>query len=202
MKNYGNIHFWATALLLIGVFLGAARNLSPRWNDWRQSGVGSLTARWNGWHLIGTGSKSELNRSSITDDEKLLLIAALLEGMSPDSPVDRANTSRLVWRAVLISGRASGDEMDAWVRHEDPEPEAILDLYHTLVHMVQVRYQNPRLALFDGRGNWGDPSDPDSSAAHSNYNSVRLSRLGAQIAFELLPDHPEYRRHQLSNSPR
>lgn len=198
MKNYGGIHFWATSLLLLGVVLGAARHLSPRWNDWRQSGVESRTPRRNDWHLIGTGSASEIDRSSITDDEELLLIAALLEGMGPASSVDRGKkTSWLMWRAVSMSGRASADEMDAWVAHADPEPEAISALYDTLVRMVQIRFQNPRLALFDGRGNWGDLSEPNSLPAHSNYNSIRLSKLGAEIAAELLAEHPEYQPRDL-----
>jgi hypothetical protein len=52
--------------------------------------------------------------------------------------------------------------------------------------------KRPGPILFEGKGNWGEPDDPNSPACKPHYKSCRLTAHGERIALELLARHPQY----------
>lgn len=136
---------------------------------------------------------------SLTDMERLLLMAAAVQGLGPDADVTRANTARVVIQALRWSGLDSAEVRAQWDQGE--WPPALEGVYGPLVRMTwQQRTggglfpaERLGLALFEGGGNWGVPGDPDCPPCDPQYNSCRLTALGERVALALLEQHPEYR---------
>jgi hypothetical protein len=130
---------------------------------------------------------------AFSEDERLLLMAALVHGFGPDTQLGTANAHKVVAQALVWS--EGKDEADLWPGYFYDNPRA------TAVHAVLVRMVRPSRrpaarpgpALFEGEGNWGDPGDPDPPS-DPFYTSCRLTARGVEIAERLLAGRPELRK--------
>ncbi len=137
---------------------------------------------------------------SLTEIEKLLLMAATVHGLGPKTDLSGANTAEVVRQALRWAGL--WDKVDrAWIRGGE-EYSVIDPVYGPLVRMVQASFpvdpgkpaENAGEVLFEGAGNWGDPQDSNDPPADPTFNSCRLTVCGMQLARQLLEQHPEYRK--------
>jgi hypothetical protein len=133
----------------------------------------------------------------LTDMERLLLMAAAVRGLGPNTDLSRANTWKIVLQALKWSGLDSPEVRELWLQNEwHPALEAV---YGPLVRMTQPQClddsfrpaERPGPALFEGCGNWGISGERPPCDPH--FNSCRLTTLGEQVALALLEQHPEYR---------
>ncbi len=130
--------------------------------------------------------------------EKLLLMAAAVHRLGPDTDISEANTVKVVFQALEWSGFNMAEIREQY-KQSDYHP-AVAEAYIPLVRMTQEILQDNSVrlpersgpALFEGAGNWGVPDDPESPPCDPNYNSCRLTPLGLEIAKALLAAHPEY----------
>ena len=134
----------------------------------------------------------------LSDMERLLLMAAAVQGFGPRTDITRANTAKVVLQALQWSGLGTAEVYQQWEQFEWP---AELDkVYQPLVGMTQQVLRDggarpperPGPALFEGGGNWGVPGDPQRPACDPRYNSCRLTALGGLIARALLAEQPEF----------
>ena len=124
----------------------------------------------------------------LTRMEELLLMAAAVHGLGPDTNLHHANAAKVVGQALEWSGL-----MDEIVRHQwnDFESHPAIDAYYgSLIRMIRQILPNevlpplrPGEALFEGGGNFGTPDDPP---AYAHFTSCRLTVFGDSIARGLL----------------
>jgi hypothetical protein len=128
------------------------------------------------------------DRETLTAKERLLLMAAAVQGLGPSTDIDRANTARVVDQVLRWLGISAGEIIRGW-------GEAAIGPIHQEVYNVLIRmtYQMPDRAperpgtpLFEGKGNWGIPGEPTRPACLPQYNSCRLTAEGEKRASELL----------------
>ncbi len=132
---------------------------------------------------------------TLTETERLLLMAAAVQQLGPTTDLGRANTARVVDQVLRWLGLSAEEISRGW-------DEATIRPIHQEVYNVLIRmtYQTPNRAperpgppLFEGNGNWGVPGDPTRPACLPQYNSCRLTAEGDRLAWEVLKQHPEYR---------
>lgn len=127
----------------------------------------------------------------LTEFERLLLMAAEVQGMGPNTTLHYANTAKVILQ-VLDWCEAWDDEViHCW--DNDEEHPAIERFYDPLVRMIPIRpmrgpivLRRPGEQLFEGGGNWETPCRP-------RFNSCRLTAYGQAVAQELLRRSPQYR---------
>src|SRR5688572_19529731 len=119
------------------------------------------------------------NPDSLTQWDRLLLMAASVENLGPQTNLRYANSARVVRRALSWSGKMSDDDEAAWKLHEFFP--AIRECCDALAQ--RIRNDPADTALFEGFGNWGsDTEDP----AFPHFTSCRLTPRGMQLAAQLL----------------
>lgn len=136
----------------------------------------------------------------LTEVEQQLLMAAAVSGLGPATDLSRANTARVVNEVLRWRGLTADQIKTGW-RDEDCNPEHNA-VYAALVRMIHQECwdgsfragERPGPALFEGRGNWGVPGDPDCPPCWPQFNSCRLTAEGERLAWSLLKQHPEYRK--------
>jgi hypothetical protein len=136
---------------------------------------------------------------TLTETERLLLMAATVHGRGAATDLGYANTARVVDQVLRWRG-LSAEQVDSGWRTYDCDP-VHEEVYYTLVRMTHQIEQSgpgraperPGVALFEGGGNWGVPGDPNNPACWPQYNSCRLTAEGERVAHELLERYPEYR---------
>jgi hypothetical protein len=137
---------------------------------------------------------------TLTETERLLLMAAAVHRLGPYADMSRANTVRVVNQVLRWRG-LSEEEIESgwWKRKYDPIHEAVYDILIRMVH--QRRREGPGqvaerggAALFEGNGNWGVPGDPSCPACMPHFNSCRLTAEGKRVARELLKQNPQCRK--------
>jgi hypothetical protein len=135
--------------------------------------------------------------------ERLLLMAAAVQGRTSESDIDHANTAKIVAQ-VLWWTRPDFEAIQERWRAAD-YTLSFDEVYDPLVHMTQSRLRSggfrpakrPGPALFEGSGNWGSenwgvPGELGLPPADPLFNSCRLTSLGEQIARALLAQNPAY----------
>jgi hypothetical protein len=135
------------------------------------------------------------NEHSLNEVEKLLLMAAAVHELKPDSPF--AITAKVVRQVLHWTGSFNEEVIEAW--NSDEEHPTIDLVYETLVRMTQpintIRLpEKGGEVLFEGKGNWGDPRNPDRPPAYLHFNACRLTIYGWNLANKLLMEYPEYRK--------
>jgi hypothetical protein len=135
---------------------------------------------------------------ALTDLERLLLIAAAVHGLGPQTSLSHANADRVVGQALEWAGLMEGEVRQAW---ENPGLEyhpAIVRVYGALIRMAHQMHrpgpgrppERPGEVLFEASGNLGTAEKP---VAFPHFTSCRLTVHGEQVAQGLLLQHPEYR---------
>ena len=125
---------------------------------------------------------------TLTETERLLLMAAAVQRLGPSTDLDRATTALVVDQVLRWLGLSAEEINCGW---QEPTINPINEeVYNVLIRMT---YQMPDRAperpgtpLFEGNGNWGVPGDPTRPACWPQYNSCRLTAEGEQLASELL----------------
>ena len=137
---------------------------------------------------------------TLTEVERLLLMAAAVQVSRPAGNVYKANT----WRVVRQAGRWLGmsiEEANAAVHVPESHP-IMLKVFEALVRMTSTAHdgerghapERPGEPLFEGAGNWGQPGDPEKPPADPPYTACWLTPHGERLAQQLLERHPEYRK--------
>lgn len=135
---------------------------------------------------------------SLTETERLLLMAAAVQGLGPQTDLERANTVKVVSQVLRWKGLSDEESRSGW---DDLDESSVrIDVYETLIRMTHQTHRvgpgrPPERAgepLFEGGGNWGVPGDPNHPACSPYYNACRLTPRGRQVAETLLSRHPEY----------
>ena len=147
---------------------------------------------------------------TLTETERLLLMAAAVQGLGANADLSRANTARVVNQVLRWRGLSAEEISRGWLELEErsvrkkrrkggySEP-VHEEVYNVLVRMTRQMGrvgrapERPGEPLFEGSGNWGVPGDPKRPASWPHYNSCRLTAHGERIGQELLGRHPEYR---------
>jgi hypothetical protein len=140
---------------------------------------------------------------TLSETERLLLMAAVVQGRGPRSDILHANTVKIIRQALRWLGVSDEEIYRGWWEEDGDEPPAkppiYRDVYEVLIRMTQPIRANgrprpperPGRPLFEGGGNWGVPGK--LPACHPLFNSCRLTRRGERVARVLLARHPEYR---------
>lgn len=131
---------------------------------------------------------------TLSEDEKLLLMAAAVQGLDSGTDLGFANTSRVVdqvlrWLGLNDEQIRSGWRQDGDGPIHDRVYKALIRMTYQLPHRPQERPGKP---LFLGGGNWGVPGDPSRPACWPHFNSCSLTKRGEKLAKELLAQHPDY----------
>jgi hypothetical protein len=136
------------------------------------------------------------NSETLTEMERLLLMAAATKGLGPDTPWNRAHSSNVVGRALHWAGLVDDQVRTAWM--SDESCPAIEECYGTLIRMIRQGLkvgfkppERPGEPLFEGAGNFGTSDLPP---AMPQFTACRLTAYGVQVAQELLEKYPEYRK--------
>jgi hypothetical protein len=139
-------------------------------------------------------------RETLTETERLLLMAAAVHELGPATDLSRANTARVVNQVLSWRGLSAEEVGGGWRELEcGPIHE---EVYNALIRMTHQTHragpgrtpERPGAPLFEDGGNWGVPGDPNSPACWPQYNSCRLTAAGERVAREFLGRHPEYRK--------
>src|SRR5262245_11019549 len=105
----------------------------------------------------------------LTETERLLLMAAAVQGRGPRSDIFHANTARIISQALRWIGLSDDEIHNGWWDSEAGERSATcsnhLAFYEVLIRMTQPlgrkgRWrpsERPGRPLFEGAGNWGVP---------------------------------------------
>jgi hypothetical protein len=130
-------------------------------------------------------------------------MAAAVHGLGPDTDLERAITARIVNQALLWLGVSPEEIERSWEalmagereqqRNSRPTNDEVYDVLIRMIHAgSRVGADGvPEAPLFEGRGNWGVPGDPNRPACLPHYNSCRLTERGEQVARERLARHRE-----------
>ena len=129
--------------------------------------------------------------AEFTAIERLLLMAAAVNDMGPESSLGRANTAAVVRQALVWSGLADERVWREWSAIGSDHP-VIKRVYDELIRMV--RGERPGEQLFEGGGNWGKAGKPRRPPAAPFFNSCRLTAHGERCAREILEQFPQYRK--------
>jgi hypothetical protein len=99
---------------------------------------------------------------TFTDTEQLLLMAAAIQGLGPDTDLSRANTARVVDQALRWRGLSAEEIRRGWEEPEiHPVNEEVYDVLIRMTHPMPDRApERPGAPLLEGEGNWGVPGDP------------------------------------------
>jgi hypothetical protein len=135
---------------------------------------------------------------TLTENERLLLMAAAVHNQDSRTDLYRANTARVVDQVLRWRGLSPTAIREGW-RQDDCDP-LHREVYDTLVRMTRMKLRargwrppvRPGVPLFEGAGNWGVPDDPSRPACWPQYNSCRLTAAGKRLAQKLLAQSPEY----------
>jgi len=143
---------------------------------------------------------------TLTENERLLLMAAAVHELGPCTDLLRANTARVVEQVLRWRGLSAEEIRKGWREWScDPLHQ---EVYDTLVRMT-LQWQRvgrgqapvrPGVPLFEGAGNWGVPGDPSRPPCWPQYNSCRLTEAGGRLAKELLAQYPEYNKNAESSA--
>jgi hypothetical protein len=140
---------------------------------------------------------------TLSETERLLLMAAAVRGRGPRSDIMHANTAKIVSQVLHWLGLSDEEIRRGWWESEAGERSVEcakhLAVYEVLIRMTQPlgrrgRWrpaERPGRPLFEGAGNWGVPGK--HPACSPLFNACRLTRRGERIARVLLARHPEYR---------
>lgn len=137
-------------------------------------------------------------RETLTETERLLLMAAAVHELGPAADLSRANTNRVVDQVLQWRGLSTEEIRDGWWEQECGTVHA--EVYNALVRMTHQIHrvgagrvpERPGVPLFEGSGDWGIPGDPSRPACLPYFNSCRLTSEGERIAEELLKRRPGY----------
>jgi len=141
------------------------------------------------------------NRDTLTETERLLLMAAAVHELGQVTDLSRANTNRVVDQVLRWRGLSTEEIRSGWLEQEYGSVHA--EVCDALIRMTHQTHrvgpgrapERPGVPLFEGGGNWGVPGEPDRPACLPYYNSCRLTSEGERIARELLERHPEFCRN-------
>lgn len=137
----------------------------------------------------------------LTEMESLLLMAASVHSLGPETDLSCANTKIVVAQAIGWAGLNSNELRKRWNGVDNgPAVDTVLDqVYQPLARMIfQIGAnggrspERPGVPLFEGNGNWGIPGDPNSPPCDPHFNSCRLTTEGERVAHQLLEQNPEY----------
>jgi hypothetical protein len=117
---------------------------------------------------------------------KLLIMAAAVHGLGPETDLTYANTTRVMRQALHWAGLLLGDIEQCFESYDQAPP--VTEFYDALTSMILQ--SKPAEALFEGGGNWGGPG-LRPAAAH--FTSCRLTERGWSLGNQLLERHPRYR---------
>lgn len=127
----------------------------------------------------------------LTEIESLLLMAAEVQGIGPNTPLQFGNTAKVLLQVLDWCNVWDDEVSHCW--NNDEEHPSIERLYDPLVRMIPsgpmrgpIVLRRPGEQLFEGRGNWETPCRP-------RFNSCRLTAYGQTVAQELLSRNPQYR---------
>ena len=130
-----------------------------------------------------------------TEVERLLLMAAAIHDLGPQTSLRFANGRNVVGQALVWAGHLDDELRESWQSSEcDGE---IKTFYGALIRMTQQMLRSgtvrapirPGAVLFEGSGNLGTPDDPGSFPF---FTAFRLTEHGAKVASLLLEQHPQY----------
>ncbi len=120
---------------------------------------------------------------SLTPDQKLVVMAAAVHGLGPETALKYANARRVV-RLSLIWKGFSGHALEAaWNPYDG---SAVLnEIYRAMISLMPHESDEP---LLEGAGNvaGNPPAFPD-------FTSCRLTALGMELAEQLLSERPDLR---------
>jgi hypothetical protein len=141
-----------------------------------------------------------VDRNTMTEIDQLILMAAYVHGLGPNTNLSYANADRVVGQALEWAGLMDDEVRAAWENPGVAYHPAIVRVYGALIRMTHQIHrvgpgmppERPGEVLFEGAGNLGTPDQPH---AFPHFTSCRLSARGEQVACELLEQHPEYRRN-------
>lgn len=131
----------------------------------------------------------------LTEIERLLLMAAAIHDLGPQTNLRFANGRKVVGQALMWAGHLDKKLREAWESGEyDREIGAF---YGALIRMTQHMLRGgalrspirPGLALFEGSGNFGTPDEP---GPFPFFTAFRLTEHGAKVGSLLLEEHPQY----------
>src|SRR5262245_49504878 len=100
---------------------------------------------------------------TLTETEWLLLMAAAVHELGPDTDLRRANTARVVNQVLRWRGLSAEEVRCGWRERDcDPIHE---EVYKALIRMTHETHRDgpgraperPGVPLFEGGGNWGVP---------------------------------------------
>jgi hypothetical protein len=123
--------------------------------------------------------------SGLTENQKLVLMAAAVHGLGPETDLMYANARRVVRQALVWQGYWD-QELDAVWNPYDGSP-ALEAVYGALLSLIKMGEP-----LFEGAGNLGSDSLP---SAFPDFVSCRLTTRGQAMAEQLLAEQPRFGQH-------
>jgi hypothetical protein len=137
---------------------------------------------------------------TLTETERLLLMAAAVHELGPATDLSWANTARVVDQVLRWRGLSAEEVRDGWQEQEcgliqEEVYNALIRMTHQTTRAGPGRLpERPGVPLFEGGGNWGVPGSPDCPACWPQFNSCRLTAEGERMARDFLGQCPEYRK--------
>lgn len=137
-----------------------------------------------------------MSDETLSETEKLLLMAADYQALGPETNVFFANTYLVVHQVLRWLGLDDEQIRLGWQEESEgwctsPTHDAVYNALVRMTYQFPSRPQErPGPALFEGGGNWGVPGL--HPPCYPFYNSCRLTERGQQLAKELLAQHPQY----------
>ena len=127
-----------------------------------------------------------MNQEPTISARDLLLMAAAVHRLGPETDLTHANTYMVMRQALHWAGLLHGEIETCFESYDDAPP--VSKFYDALTSMILQK--RPTEVLFEGGGNWGGPG-LRRAAAH--FTSCRLTKRGWLVASQLLERHPRYR---------
>jgi hypothetical protein len=124
------------------------------------------------------------NIDVLSDNQKLLLMAAAVNKLGPDIELRYANSAVIVSQAIIWANLWSKEIDLAWNRFE--YHPVIRSVYGALIQMIQDQPASD--VFFKGAGNFGTSENP---ASFPHFTSCSLTQLGMEVAEQLLKNRPE-----------
>ena len=127
---------------------------------------------------------ARVNQPTLTERERLLVMAAYLHAKTPRAK-HYANTMKVLKQAPEWAGRWS--EVTEVHIYDDIRGSVLDDWYTTLIAMTRVPAP---MCLMNGGGNLGVNNTP---RAHPLFTSCWLNPKGRRLAILLFKEFPQYR---------
>ena len=127
-----------------------------------------------------------MNGEPTLNARDLLLMAAAVHRLGPETDLTYANTAKVMRQALHWAGLLQGEIETCFESYDDAPP--VTQFYDALTSMILQ--ERTTEVLFEGGGNWGGPG-LRPAAAH--FTSCRLTERGLSFAKQLLDRHPHYR---------